>query len=96
MTHPNTIASILAAGAAWLGTYLLAKYAGVHLSKNQVHGVDLGVTAVVLFVGRRGVKGAASAVWNGFWNGTQKPALAATPTPIAPVDPAIPTEGVQS
>jgi hypothetical protein len=87
MKHPNTIASILAGGAAWLISYALQKYAGIHLSKSQGQLVDIGSVAVVLFVGRRGIKDSVLAVWHGVWSGTPAPmpALAeAKPVVAAP------------
>jgi hypothetical protein len=72
--HPNTIAALIAGGLGSLTAYLLAKYAGVHLTPAQSGGIATGYAAVLLFIGRRGLKGTIQAVWNGVWNGVPKQA----------------------
>jgi len=78
--HPNTVAAAIAGGLGTLTAYLLNKYAGAHIDSTQTGGIATGYAAVLLFVGRRGIKGAVLAVWDGVWNGTPKPAPA-EPTP---------------
>lgn len=73
MGHPNTIAAALGGATATLTVYLLNRYAGTHLNAAQGSGIATGYATIILFVGRRGLKGAISGVWNGVWNGTPKP-----------------------
>jgi hypothetical protein len=70
-SHPNAKAStattLLAAGALWL-----AKRYGYTLSSEWSLIAAGFVISGVLFVGRRGVKGAVLALWNGVgtvWSG---------------------------
>lgn len=92
MGHPNTIAAAISGSLATLTVYLLNRYAGTHLNAAQGSGIATGYAAMILFIGRRGLKGAVSNVWNGVWNGSPKP----TPVVLAPAAPvqAEPTEGV--
>lgn len=75
--HPNTIAALIAGGLGTLTAHLLNRYAGTDLTPVQVGVIATGYAAVILFIGRRGLKGTVSAVWNGVWNGTPAPAPAA-------------------
>ena len=70
--HPNTIAALIAGGLGSLTSYLLSKYAGVQLTPAQSGGIATGYAAVLLFIGRRGLKGTLQAVWGGVWNGVPK------------------------
>jgi hypothetical protein len=79
MSHPNTIAALIAGGLGTLTGYLLNKYTGVHITDVQAGGIVTGYTAVLLFVGRRGVKGAVRAAVSGVWNGPPKPAAKPKP-----------------
>ena len=72
MSHPNTIAAGISGGLATLTVYLLNKYAGAHINAAQGSGIATGYAAVILFIGRRGLKGAVTGVWNGVWNGNPK------------------------
>jgi hypothetical protein len=71
--HPNTIAASLAGALGTLTAYLLKKYAALDITTVQTGAIATGYAAVILFIGRRGVKGAVLAVWNGVWNGAPKP-----------------------
>lgn len=70
--HPNTIAALIAGGLGSLTGYLLSKYAGVALTPAQSGGIATGYAAVLLFIGRRGLKGTIQAVWEGVWNGSPR------------------------
>lgn len=85
MKHPNTIAGLIAVGAAWGITTVLAHY-GIHLTKNQSHELDLGSVGAVLFVGRRGIKNTALAIFSAVWKGSD--AAQATPAALELVAPA--------
>ncbi len=63
--HPNTLAAGFSGGAATLGVYLANQYLGTHLTATDAAGIATGITALLLFVGRRGVKGTLGALWNG-------------------------------
>jgi hypothetical protein len=65
MAHPNTVAAGLSGGFGTLAVYLLNKYAGTHL--NQVDGAAIatGAAAVVLYIGRRGIRGTLAAILAG-------------------------------
>ena len=71
--HPNTVASLIAGGLGTLTAYLLNKYAGTHIDAVQTGGIATGYAAVLLFVGRRGIKGAVQGVISAVWSGTAKP-----------------------
>jgi hypothetical protein len=77
--HPNTIAALIAGGLGTLTGYLLSKYAGIELSPLQTGALVTGYAAALLFVGRRGIKATALAIWNGAWNGTAKATEPTTP-----------------
>jgi hypothetical protein len=77
--HPNTIAALIAGGLGSLTAYLLAKYAGVALTPAQSGGIATGYAAVLLFIGRRGLKGTLQAVWDGVWNGSPRRTQAEPP-----------------
>jgi hypothetical protein len=70
--HPNTVAAAIAGGLGTLTVYLLNKYAGTSLTSVHAGLIATGYATVLLFIGRRGIKGAVSGVWNGVWNGTPK------------------------
>jgi hypothetical protein len=90
MAHPNTIAALISGGLATLTVYLLNKYASASIDASQSAGIATGYATVILFIGRRGLKGAVSGVWNGVWNGSPKPQAAGLTTRAAE-----PTEGAQ-
>jgi len=71
--HPNTVASLIAGGLGTLTAYVLNKYAGTHITYVQTGGIATVYSAVLLFVGRRGIRGAVLAVVDGVWNGAPKP-----------------------
>ena len=71
--HPNTVAAGIAGGLGTLTAYLLNKYAGTHIDGTQTGGIATGYAALLLFIGRRGIKGAVQAAVDGIWNGTPKP-----------------------
>lgn len=76
MNHPNTTAAGLASGAALLLVWLLKSRFNVELSIYYAGLIVGGVASTVLYVGRRGIKGAALGLWHGsatVWNG--KPAV---------------------
>lgn len=79
MRHPNTIAAGIGGGLATLTVYLLNRYAATSINSAQSAGIATGYATIILFVGRRGLKGAVSGVWNGVWNGTPKPQAADQP-----------------
>jgi hypothetical protein len=71
--HPNTIAAIIAGGLGTLTAHLLNTYAGSHITAVQAGGIATVYAGAILFIGRRGLKGTFSAVWNGVWTGTPPP-----------------------
>ena len=77
--HPNTIAALIAGGLGSLTGYLLSKYAGVALTPAQSGGIATGYAAVLLFIGRRGLKGTIQAVWEGVWSGSPRRTQPAEP-----------------
>jgi hypothetical protein len=71
--HPNTLAAVIAAAAAIGAQWLVQRYAHVALSDYWKTTVTSGVTVVVLYVGKAGVKAALVRVWDGpkrAWSGT--------------------------
>jgi hypothetical protein len=94
MGHPNSIAALISGGLATLTVYLLNKYAHATINDAQSAGIATGYATVILFIGRRGLKGAVSGVWNGVWNGSPKPTAAVLAAPPASPVQAEPTEGV--
>lgn len=93
--HPNAVASTIALAAAWLAVTLLTKYTTVDLSQNAIHGIDMGSSAVVLFIGRRGIRRAVSGAFKAVWNGSDPaPTTEPEPTPASVPVQAEPTEGV--
>lgn len=73
MAHPNTIAAAIGGSLATLTVYLLNRYTSASINPAQSAGIATGYATVILFIGRRGLKGAIAAVWNGVWAGTPKP-----------------------
>jgi hypothetical protein len=71
--HPNTVAALIAGGLGTLTSYLLTKYTGANITDVQTGGIATGYTAVLLFIGRRGIKGAVKDAVAGVWNGPPKP-----------------------
>ena len=74
-SHPNTNAAGLASGAAVLLIYVLHRYFTVDLSIYYAGLIVGGAATAVLFVGKRGIKGAAQGLWHGtgsMWNGNAK------------------------
>lgn len=64
--NPNAAASgVGGAGIGTLAVWLLNKYADAGLSPEAAAAIAGAVGAVVLLVGRKGLKGAISAVWKG-------------------------------
>ncbi len=63
-SHPNTAASIVTGGLAGLAIYILGR-CGIDLTPTDGAAVAGALTAVVLFIGRRGIRGTISALWNG-------------------------------
>ena len=70
--HPNATAGGYSAAAALLLVYLLHTYAHTELSIYYAGLIVGGAAAVVLFIGRRGIKGALQGLWLGLdsvWKG---------------------------
>ncbi len=63
-THPNAAASVVTGGLAGLAIYILGR-CGIDLTPTDGAAVAGALTAVVLFVGRRGIRGTIAALWNG-------------------------------
>lgn len=91
MSHPNTIAAMISGGLASLTVYLLNRYASTSLNAAQGAGIATAYASLILFVGRRGLKGAITGVWDGVWNGSPK----SDPAPPEPVQ-AEPTDPVEA
>ena len=71
MTHPNAFAAAVSSGLASLLVWLLHSQ-GITLNPEQSSLAAGAVASAVLFVGRRGLKGAFRGLWSGFgivWNG---------------------------
>jgi hypothetical protein len=81
--HPNTLAAGLSGGASTLIVYLLNKYAGTNLDAQAGAAIATAVASVVLFIGRRGIRGTLSDIWNG--NSKPKPAAKAPASKTPPV-----------
>lgn len=64
MRHPNTTAATVAGGIGILITWLLG-YFGIDVSAELGGTIATAIAAVVLFVGRRGIRGVLATVWNG-------------------------------
>lgn len=64
MTHPNAFAAALTAGLAALITWGL-RSRGVNINQPEAALLAGALSSAVLFVGRRGLKGAAKGIWNG-------------------------------
>jgi hypothetical protein len=80
-SHPNTTAAGLSGGAATLLVYFLNKYAGTHLNAQDGTGIATALAAIVLFIGRRGVKAALRSIWLG-----STPTTPTTPLPTRVAD----------
>lgn len=65
MQNPNAFAAALTAVFVWAIDRALAHWGVVDLTPEQVLLAAGGLTSVVLWVGRDGVKGAAVRVWRG-------------------------------
>lgn len=65
MKHPNTVAALVALGISAGIQALLQRYGHVALTDYWSKTIDAAVTAVVLYVGKAGVKAALRRVWNG-------------------------------
>jgi hypothetical protein len=65
LSNPNAFAAALTAVFVWVIDRALAHWGVVDLSPDQVLLAAGGLTTVVLWVGREGVKGAALRVWSG-------------------------------
>lgn len=66
MKHPN--ATVGAASGSGLGTllvWLLSSVAGLDLAPEVGAAIAGAVAAAVLFIGRRGIRGALHVVWRG-------------------------------
>lgn len=63
-THPN---ATIATGTGVLGilTVFALQQAGVDLPASVAAAVPVGLTTIVLFVGRRGLRGLARILWKG-------------------------------
>jgi hypothetical protein len=75
-SHPNSNAAGIASGAALLLVWLLKSRFNVDLSIYYAGLIVGGAASTVLFVGRRGIKGAAQALWLGtgtVWSGKPPP-----------------------
>lgn len=63
--HPNATANVLTSSAAGLVLYVLDRV-GVHdLTAADGAAIVAAATSVVLFIGRRGIRGTLSAIWRG-------------------------------
>jgi hypothetical protein len=64
MSHPNAAA---AAGMGGLGVLVvwLCGHLGVDLNSEQGAAIAVALASIVLFVGRRGVKGVIDLLWQG-------------------------------
>jgi hypothetical protein len=65
-SHPNAVAGL--AGGAGLGTllvWILNKYAGADLPPEAATAIAGAVGALVLLIGKRGLKGLIGLVWHG-------------------------------
>jgi hypothetical protein len=74
VTHRNTVAAIISTGLGAAVVKLAAHYQPA-LSDVDSAVIAGGIISAVLFVGRRGLKGTAAAVWGGFgvaWGGTKQ------------------------
>jgi hypothetical protein len=83
--HPNATASFVTSSAVGALVWALHRYAGVNLSVRQALALLGGANAIVLWVGRVGLKGAWLRIWHGATavvNGAKGPAPA-PPDPSA-------------
>ena len=74
--HPNTTAAGYSAGGALLLVWLLKSRFNVDLNIYYAGLIVGGVVSSVLFVGKRGIKGALQGLWNGsgtVWSGKPPP-----------------------
>ena len=75
MSNPNAVAAAISGGVLILVNWILANYTHVHLSETASSAITAAASAMVLYVGRDGIKGAALRVWQGAtkaWNGPAK------------------------
>lgn len=63
--HPNTIVGGGGGGAGVLLVFLLNKYAHTSLGPEESAAIATGTAAVLLFIGRKGLRGIVQAVWRG-------------------------------
>ena len=73
--HPNTTAAAVAGGLTTLLVWALAKW-GVHLSVDETSFLVTGATAIVLYIGKAGLKAGLLRIWGGVstvWAGTPAP-----------------------
>lgn len=64
MSHPNATAAAGSGGLAVLVVWLLGM-AGVAVSPEVAAAIAGAIATIVLFIGRRGLKGLARIIWRG-------------------------------
>lgn len=72
MANPNASAAGLTVALTALAEYLLAHFAGIHLTEYYATSAVGATTYIVLLIGRDGLKGLLSRFWNGTktaWSG---------------------------
>ena len=82
MGHPNATAAGVTTLAATGLVWLLNHYASTHLTTYDAGLIAGGGATFVLWVGRRGIKGALSDLWHGAAGSS-----ASSPPPPPPVEP---------
>lgn len=77
-TNPNTNAGALAGAFGVLVTWLLGHY-HVDLSAEDGASISTGLAALILYIGRDGLRG----IFRTMWRGKQAPPAPPPPPPVA-------------